>query len=132
MNRYAQVIGGVVVNVIESATPPGGSWELSTTQGPGWRKQEGEWLPPVTGSVVPQRVLRGPALKVIFTQLNKTKADLLAMADALPDPQKTLMRIDIEESTHFERNNPTLLALAASLSLSTQQLDDLFIAAAAV
>lgn len=81
---------------------------------------------------VPQRVLRGPALKVIFTQLNKTKADLLAMADALPDPQKTLMRIDIEESTHFERGNPTLLALAAALGLSSQQLDDLFIDAAAI
>jgi hypothetical protein len=77
-------------------------------------------------------VLRGPALKIIFTQLNRTKADLLAMADALPDPQKTLMRIDIEESTHFERNNPTLLALAQSLNLTSQQLDDLFIAAAAI
>lgn len=81
---------------------------------------------------VPQRVLRGPALKVIFTGLGKTKSDLLAMADALPDPQKSLMRIDIEESTHFERNNPTLLALAQSLSLTAQQLDDLFIAAAEI
>jgi hypothetical protein len=88
--------------------------------------------PVVSPPSVPQRVLRGPALKIIFTQLNRTKADLLAMADALPDPQKTLMRIDIEESTHFERNNPTLLALAQSLNLTSQQLDDLFIAAAAI
>ena len=132
MNRYAQMVDGLCINVIESDVHPGSGWELCTVQGPGWRKEAGEWIPPASASIVPQRVLRGPALKVIFTQLNKTKADLLAMADALPDPQKTLMRIDIEESTHFERNNPTLLALAASLSLTTQQLDDLFIAAAAV
>ena len=60
------------------------------------------------------------------------RSHMLAMADELPDPQKTLMRIDIEESTHFERANPTLLALAASLDLTSQQLDELFLAAAAI
>lgn len=132
MSRYAEIINGVAVNVIESATPPGGNWVQCTTQGPGWAFDGQAWTPPGPVSTVPQRVLRGPALKVIFTQLNKTKADLLAMADALPDPQKTLMRIDIEESTHFERNNPTLLALAQSLSLTAQNLDELFIEAAAI
>ena len=132
MSRYAQIINGVAVNVIESANPPGGNWVQCTTQGPGWRFDGQTWSPPTTEPTVPQRVLRGPALKIIFTQLNRTKADLLAMADALPDPQKTLMRIDIEESTHFERNNPTLLALAQSLNLTSQQLDDLFIASAAI
>ena len=132
MSRYAQIINGVAVNVIESANPPGGNWVQCTTQGPGWLFDGQTWSPPTTEPTVPQRVLRGPALKIIFTQLNKTKADLLAMADALPGPQKTLMRIDIEESTHFERNNPTLLALAQSLNLTSQQLDDLFIAAAAI
>lgn len=44
--RYAQIINGVAVNIIESAQPPGGNWVLCTTQGIGWLFDGTTWTEP--------------------------------------------------------------------------------------
>ena len=52
--------------------------------------------------------------------------------DALPEPDKTAARIEWEYSTEVQRSNATFITLTAALGLSTQQVDDLFTAAAAL
>ena len=55
-----------------------------------------------------------------------------AAIDALPEPDKTAARIEWEYSTEVQRSNATFITLTAALGLSTQQVDDLFTAAAAL
>jgi hypothetical protein len=43
-----------------------------------------------------------------------------------------LVRLAWKEALEFERNSPTVAAMAAALNLSGNQLDDLFIAAAQI
>jgi len=51
--------------------------------------------------------------------------------DAIEDPlQRALAQNDWDERLHFERNNPTLAAMAAALGMTDAQLDDLFALAA--
>ncbi len=51
--------------------------------------------------------------------------------DAIEDPlQRALAQNDWDERLHFERNNPTLAAMAGALGMTDAQLDDLFALAA--
>lgn len=51
--------------------------------------------------------------------------------DAIPDAlQRALAQNDWDERLHFERNNPTLAAMAGALGMTDAQLDDLFALAA--
>ncbi len=61
-------------------------------------------------------------------------AGLLAAAEALmADPAtEAVARIAWEHATVFERSSPFIVTLAPALGLSEAQVDDLFIAAAAV
>lgn len=50
--------------------------------------------------------------------------------DAIPDEEtRSAMRIDWEDATEFKRDDETLIALAAALDLTAEQLDALFIQA---
>lgn len=50
---------------------------------------------------------------------------------AIPDEmQRTMVQIEWDDSLHFERNRPTLMALASALGMSSSDLDNLFITAA--
>lgn len=78
---------------------------------------------------VPQQVTRKQARKAL------AMAGLLNLVqpaiDAIADPQaRQLAQIDWDDSTTFERDNTTLLQLAQALSLSAEQVDQLFISAA--
>jgi len=50
----------------------------------------------------------------------------------LPEPQKSAARIVWEYSGEVQRNNPVVAQLAATLGLSSAQIDALFIGAAAL
>lgn len=53
--------------------------------------------------------------------------------DAIPDAtQRAMVQIEWDDSLHFERSSPALLALAAALGITSSGLDDLFISAAAL
>lgn len=106
-----------------------------------WATPSQRWLDPKPGdgshvdttpdpTPVPFSVTRGQALSAIYLSLGKTIDDLVALTTSAPDPQKTLMQIDIKERLLFERSNPTLQAMATALGLSSAQLDSLFILAA--
>lgn len=57
-------------------------------------------------------------------------ASINAAINAMPSPQKEAAQIEWEYSNTLQRNNPLVLALAPALGLTSQQLDNLFIAAA--
>ena len=51
--------------------------------------------------------------------------------DAIEDPlQRQLVQIDWDDAQTYERDDPTLLSLAAALGMSDEQLDALFVTAA--
>ncbi len=52
--------------------------------------------------------------------------------NALPEPQKTVALTAWEGNADFVRNGPTVLSLAQTLSLTDEQVDAMFIQAAAL
>ena len=46
VNTYAIVENGVVVNAVLSEAPMADNWIATTTAGPGWLYQDGQFLPP--------------------------------------------------------------------------------------
>lgn len=58
--------------------------------------------------------------------------DVEAAINALPEPQKTLARIDWDNAQDFRRDFPLLLSLAGAIGLTSAQIDSLFAAAAAI
>lgn len=80
---------------------------------------------------VPKQVTRAQGKAALL------QADLLpavqAYADAIEDPtQKALAQIALNDTTHWERSSPFLTAAAASLGLTEEQIDQLFIQAAQI
>lgn len=77
----------------------------------------------------------GPVLTVTSRQGKHALADAglyhpaLAAIAALPEPARTKAQIDWEAAT-WQRNDPTLAAMAAALGLTEAQLDALFAQAA--
>jgi hypothetical protein len=59
--------------------------------------------------------------------------DVLAYVDAIEDTtQQALARVALDDTTEWRRDSPFLATAAAALGLTDQQLDDLFVAAAAI
>jgi hypothetical protein len=59
--------------------------------------------------------------------------DVLAYVDGITDPtQQALARVALDDTTEWRRDSPFLATAAAALGLTDQQLDDLFVAAAAI
>lgn len=82
-------------------------------------------VPPVT---VPRVVTMRQARLALLA------AGLLAAVDAaiaaMPGAEGDAARIEWEFATHVERQQPLVLAMAGALTLTEQQLDNLFVAAA--
>ena len=59
--------------------------------------------------------------------------DVLAYVDGITDTaQQALARVALDDTTEWRRDSPFLATAAAALGLTDQQLDDLFVAAAAI
>jgi hypothetical protein len=125
MNRYAQIVGGWCINVIESATPPGGNWVPCTTQGPGWAFDGQTWTPPTPISTVPQQVTRFQGLAALHLAGH---LDSIEAYMALPGTAR-ITKLAWENALTFDRDSPTVASLAALLSLTPQDIDALFVAA---
>ena len=83
----------------------------------------------VTPPVVPQIISRAQAKAALI--LNGRIGSVQPAIDAIPDPlQKALVQNDWDERLNFERTNATLIALATGLGMTSDQLDQLFIAGA--
>lgn len=60
-------------------------------------------------------------------------ADVLAYVDAIADPtEQALARVALDDTTEWRRDSPFLATAAAALGLSDEDLDGLFVAAAAI
>ncbi|MCB5187390.1 hypothetical protein LG200_05145 [Methylobacillus caricis] len=80
-------------------------------------------LPPIPASVTRRQGLRALQHFGLMPAINALLDD--------PDTPVELV-IDFREAPTFERNSPSLLAMAALLELTDEQLDDLFIYAGGV
>lgn len=76
--------------------------------------------------VVPQSVTPRQVRLVLLAQ------GLLASVEAMIAQQDEATRIAWQYASEFRRDDPLLLSLATSLNLTSQQLDEFFIAAAAL
>lgn len=82
-----------------------------------------------TPLIVPQVISRAQA-KLALLGVGLLSAVQSAI-DAVPDPaMRAAMQIEWDDRLTFERTNPTLIALATGLGMSSTQLDQLFIVGA--
>jgi hypothetical protein len=133
--KLAQIDGGIVVNVAEvdpSAVPDFmADWVETEEAGPGWTwTEEGGFAPPeqVEKTVpVPAVVSRLQArLALLGAGLLQTVEDhIAASGDAM-------LQLVWAEATEWRRDSPTIATIAAALSLSEDQVDELFISAGAI
>lgn len=142
MTKFALVQGGVVENIIVAdedfartlraqyerveALEPWEATGLSVSPGWRWHPVLGPKPPVDSGPDVPQVLTRAQAIGALILAGLDEAVD--AAIDAIEDPtQRKLVRNDWTNRLTFERDNPTLLALAKGLGLSSLQLDNLFI-----
>lgn len=59
-----------------------------------------------------------------------TEADILAAIVRLPEPNKTIVTIELNKSLEFQRSHPFVPVIGSILGWSENQLDDLWILAA--
>jgi hypothetical protein len=86
--------------------------------------QNGDWV--IGPTPVPASVTRFQALAAL------SNAGLLTQAQAAVNAAGGLTLLAWDNAQSFERTSPTMTALAATLSLTSAQVDSLFIAAAKI
>jgi len=87
-----------------------------------------QWVRPVLKRPVPEEVTMRQARRALYAAGLLSTVD--AAINALPEPQRTAAKIDWEYSNSVRRDNPTLLAIASSLGLTDDDIDNLMISAA--
>ena len=90
-------------------------------------EQTAQHLAPLPAGV-PQTVTRFQALAALHLAGKLTAVQAIMAAPETP----TLAKLGWENALSFERNSPTLASLAAMLGMTSQDLDDLFTAAAGI
>lgn len=135
--RLAQTEDGVVVNVIEAdpaAVPDwAADWPEAAEAGPGWLWDGEAFTPPPEIETDPAEALAAERAAMQCSRF-QAKAALLS-AGLLPQVEVEIAAADPMtqlawfEAVEYRRNSPTILALAAALDLSDEQVDDLFRAA---
>ena len=136
--RYALIQSGHVINVIEAADQAvadiiAAQWGAvavqSDTAGPGDDYAAGVFTRPAPVVPVPEQVTRRQAKAALL--LAGLLDSVQPAIDAIPDAtQRALAQLEWDESLHFERSRPILIALATALGLDSDDLDDLFRTAA--
>lgn len=98
---------------------------ISDPPGPGYTYNGTEWVaPPV---YIPQEVTRFQAKAVMLQQ------DILdSVEQAVDESTDPLLQLAWNEALTFERQSPALEAVANTIGLTEQQLDDMFTAAAQI
>lgn len=105
----------------------------------GWILLGGEWQSPPPPPPAPPAPPVSPAIPQSITRAQAKLALLGAglldnvqpAIDAITDPtQRAAAQIEWDDRLTFERTNPTLIALATAMGMSSEQLDALFAAGA--
>jgi hypothetical protein len=79
---------------------------------------------------VPYEVTMRQARLALFAAGKLSSVD--AAIDAMPEPNKTLARIEWEYSNAVQRDNAFVAALGPALGMTDEQIDALFVAASAL
>lgn len=80
---------------------------------------------------VPASVTRRQLLVALFTATGVKDTDILASLAAIPDAAtRYVATVEFTQASEFQRNHPLVAQLASQLSLTTEQVDDIFRAAA--
>ena len=138
MARYALINGSTVVTVVEmseeQATAALTAFEVvhllaadSKCAG-GWSYAGGDVVAPLVTVPVPAEVtLRQARLALLASGLLD---DVETAIDGMEEPTQTAARIEWEYSNALQRDNALVSVLGPALGLSSNQIDDLFRAAA--
>lgn len=104
-----------------------------------WQSQDSRWLDPLPGDGstvevlpdVPEKVTARQAVEALLRS-GLTETQIEAQIITIQDDTQRAIALNLwRRSNDFERNNPTLIALATqSLGMTEAQLDQLFITAA--
>lgn len=86
--------------------------------------QNGVFSPPIATPFPLVVTMRQTRLALLHHGLH---AQVLAAIDALPEPDRSFVQIEWEYGSEVERFNPYVMGLAAGLSLSEEQMDQLFV-----
>lgn len=133
MSRFAVIEAGVVVNL--AIAEPALAAELKWKPAPddvqiGWLHDGEQFAPPEPHVPVPEVV---SARQARLALLNAGLLDgAEAALEALPSPQREAALIEWEYATEIRRDHTLIAAIAAALSLTEPQVDDLFRSAASL
>lgn len=100
--------------------------------GIGWTYENGQLSPPVIVPTVPESVTMKSARKALILA-GISMPTIEAAFDTITDAtQKELAKVDWEFSANVLRQSPLVASMATALGLTSQQVDDLFIAASKI
>ena len=104
---------------------------VRATEWDAWMAQQPPAPPPVPAAITARQ------LRLWLVRNSYTLAQVEALIDALPEPQRTEARIEWQDATQFERGHPLLRQLAGALlgldgAALDQALDAAFIDAASI
>lgn len=105
MERYAQLSGGVVHQVIESATDPdgiNGEWVACGNAGPGWTYDGTTFAPPVAEPVVVPRHITRLAFLSRFTDAEAVAIDLASIGATAPAASMRRYTTKVNASTFID------------------------------
>jgi len=132
VSRFALVFDNVCLNVVEQETTPSipGVWVDVTNLvvGPGHRLVNGVWTSP--SAAVPASVTMRQA-RLALHSVGKLD-DVETAINGMSEPDKTQARIAWEYSGEVQRHNGLVSQLGPALSLTEVEIDELFVAAAAI
>lgn len=144
MMRLAQIVDGVVVNVIVAEERPewAEDWQDAGDAGPGWVLIDGQLVPPETATAVSLADLPAVSLAQIVTILIEdgllTEAEGTAwmagilptavstLIDGLPSDQRVYARLRAARPTDVRATDPLILALAAGMQADEAAVIDWF------
>lgn len=127
LEQGVYLIPGGAIDVPPPTVPSG---KVALRQGNSWvfvlPPESPETPPPVAG--VPQSVTRFQALAALHLA-----GHLPAVQAIMAAPETSVIaKLAWDNALSFERSSPTLLMLAAAIGMTSQDLDDLFTAAAGI
>lgn len=136
MKRWALISGDSCVTVVEQEQKPTspGKWRDVTGQdvGPGWREGHlGSWVRPEQQELqVPASITMRQA-RLVLHEIGRLAAVESAI-NALPEPARTKARIEWDYSNELLRKNAFVAILGQAIGLTSNEVDALFIQAAAI
>jgi hypothetical protein len=132
--KYALVKNNVAIEVVSNAPhtlfiPSYASQfeEVGDNCRAGMFLEDGVWVNPPIVVPIPQEITMRQARLALHDA--GLLSNVVSAINSLPEPSKTKAMIEWEYSNALQRNNPFVTTLGTALGLSSDDIDNLFIAA---